>query len=196
KLDFDLRAQRDDLLPTPDVRHLFVRQIEWLSEGRLLSSEQSPRIRNNLKDLTLRINGSPELTITKALAIPVSDDDMGRRSDFASRGRSINVELVSTSAPLGTVVFVYSDLPNLVFRSSMSAIDRQAYNSSTSRYEIVVRPVKQLLFAGAEGFKEKSMGVINPQQNVVIEFLVTVASEPVVGKGRISIASDPPDASI
>ncbi len=206
KLDFNSSEQGDRLVLTPAVRHLTIRQIEWMSEGRLLSTDQRATVPSaGLKEITLRINGSRELTVTKAFN-PTAADSKGR-SAFAD-GQSLIVELIQgrvssiidvpsdTRYPDDANVIVQTELPNLLFRSSMSAIDRQTYNSDAGRYEIFIKPVKQLLSVES-GVMENEMGVINPQSKNVIRYRIKGSpAESTISKGLLSITSNPPNASI
>lgn len=182
-LDFTTRRQGDEYLLTPVARHLSIRQFEWLSDGKVVSTEQMPHIPIALKEITLRVNGSNDLVITKPL------DGNGLTLSSPLLSQSLTVEALQTSSnlvreasemlvdagfPDDAVVFVMSDVPGLTFRSSMTAIDRQRYNSYAGRYEIFTKAVKQLLSVESGGI-EKSMGIVNPQPKEAICFLVNGA---------------------
>ncbi len=211
RLDFTSQVVGDRVWLTPVVRHIAVRQFEWLSGGRLLSIERTPRLNvSGLKEITLRLNANDEFMVSKTMdgviapvdatwkvnnpamnlavdRIPVSEKDI----------QDTQMLLSNNSFDNDALVFVQSEIPDLTFNSSMSAIERQTYNSNVGRYELYVKPVKQLLFVGADGMVEKTMGIVNPQSGEVIGFVVKqVADDASFGKGFISIVSDPPDASI
>ena len=56
-----------------------------------------------------------------------------------------DVAIVQANAqfPDDALLLVYSSLDGLQFRSSMGAVDKQTYNNTAGRYEILVKPVKQ-----------------------------------------------------
>ncbi|HWA33847.1 MAG TPA: PEGA domain-containing protein, partial [Cyclobacteriaceae bacterium] len=82
---------------------------------------------------------------------------------------------------------------NLSFHSSMSAIERETYNSMAGRYELLVKPVKQILSVEAEGMMQKSKEVINPQRGDVLYFKASIVS---LHKGLLAINSYPPNAAV
>jgi hypothetical protein len=208
RLDFNSQLYVDELTLTPVVRHVTIRQIEWISGEKVLSTEQTPRLAAfGLNKITMRVNGTQALTITKTLDTTVPSG-LARGSDFTYRGPSIKVEPVfnytrlgverpDSSFPDDAVVYVHSGISNLVFRSSMSSIDRQTYDASAKRYEVLVQPVKQILLVEADGLTEKPMGIINPNTNDEIHFRVSpLAAETLLSKGVVAITSDPANASI
>ncbi|TVQ77757.1 MAG: formylglycine-generating enzyme family protein [Flavobacteriales bacterium] len=74
--------------------------------------------------------------------------------------------------PDNALVFVYSDLEGLEFRSSLGGINRQYYNQRASRYELLVTPQKQILFVAAYGFIEERVALINPAPKAVLLYQV------------------------
>lgn len=74
--------------------------------------------------------------------------------------------------PDNALVFVYSDLEGLDFRSSLGGINQQIYNQRASRYELLVTPQKQILFVAAYGFIEQRMALINPSPKAVLYYQV------------------------
>jgi hypothetical protein len=183
-IDFTAQHTTNSLLMTPVVRHLSVRTMEWLSGSTLLSTEEMPRLSADLKEVTLRINGSNELMITKvfdnnlaALQSTIVNTNLGRSMEMREfivselSGPPMRMaQPVDAAFASDAMMLVYTDIKDVVFRSSMPAIDKQSYNYEAERYEVLVKPVKQIFFAGAEGIVEKDMGVINPQPNQAISF--------------------------
>ena len=109
----------------------------------------------------------------------------------------VQVVQANSTFPEDAVVFVYTTLENLTFRSSMSAIHRQVYNPSSSRYEILCEPIRQIFFVEAKGFIEKSLGILNPQPKEAFYFKVEEGFvERAVGKGFLDVVSSPSGASI
>ena len=74
------------------------------------------------------------------------------------------VSLIQANTEFGedALIIIYSSLTNLNFRSSMGMIDKQSYNPQSNRYEILVRPVKQILLVFSNGFMEGTISTINP----------------------------------
>lgn len=110
-----------------------------------------------------------------------------------------DVQVVQANAnfPDDAIIFVYTTLENLTFRSSMSAVHRQVYNASSGRYEVLCEPVRQILFVGSKGFIEKSLGILNPQPKETFYFKVEEGFvEKVQGKGILDVVSTPSGASI
>ena len=211
RLDFNSQLVGDRVLLTPIVRHIAVRQFEWLSKGRLLSIEQTPSLNaTGLTEITLRLNANEELAVSKALDAIIAPHDAAWKVGNPAINLAVDRIPVSEKSTQDArllldnnlfkddaLVFVQSAIPDLTFNSSMSAIDRQTFNSNVGRYELYVKPVKQLLFVGADRVVEKSMGIINPQSGEVIGFAVKqMFDDAGYRKGLISIVSDPPDASI
>jgi predicted subunit of tRNA(5-methylaminomethyl-2-thiouridylate) methyltransferase len=184
-LDFTMLQRGNQYLLTPVIRHLTVRRYEWLSEGNLVSTEQMPRVTTTMKEITLRINGSDDLMITE----PLVGNSLALSESLFSK--SLNIEQLQTAGnlsreaaemsvnagfPNDAVVFVKSKVLSLTFRSSMSAIDRQSYNGFAGRYELLIKPVKQILFVESGGI-QKSMGIVSPQPKDAISFAVNPMSE-------------------
>ncbi len=101
--------------------------------------------------------------------------------------------------PEDALVLVYAAIEGLEFRSSLGAIDKQTYNASASRYELLLKPVKQMLFAAKAGFIEAKITTLNPNPKDVYYFRVEekkeaqpVQSEP----GTLQISSEPAGADI
>src|ERR1041385_7130467 len=84
-----------------------------------------------------------------------------------------HVVQASAEFPEDAIVIIYSAFDNLQFRSSMSAIDKATYNVASHRYEILVQPLKQLIFVNADDFIEIKVGTINPEPKQVIYYEVS-----------------------
>jgi uncharacterized protein (TIGR02145 family) len=74
--------------------------------------------------------------------------------------------------PDDALLLVYSSLDGLQFRSSMGAVDKQTYNNRAGRYEILVKPLKQMIFAAKPGFMELKIATINPNPKDVFYYLL------------------------
>ena len=97
------------------------------------------------------------------------------------------------------LIIIYSSLTNLNFRSSMGMIDKQSYNPQSNRYEILVRPVKQILLVYSNGFMEGTISTINPKSKDVFYFKVEEKKTIVFNKtapGTLTINSNPTGANI
>jgi uncharacterized protein (TIGR02145 family) len=101
--------------------------------------------------------------------------------------------------PDDALVLVYSTIEALEFRSSLGAIDKQTYNASASRYELLVKPVKQMLFAAKAGYIEEKITTLNPNPKEVYYYklegkkdALPVQSDP----GTLQINTTPPGADI
>ncbi len=203
KLDFTSRNEGNYLVLTPAVGHLAIHRLEWFSEGTLLSTDQQPRIPAGIKELTLRINGNDNLVVTKTFPSVLLTD---ASATYATAAKTVimlePIENSPTQMPLAqstslfpqdAIILVYSDRRDLSFHSSMSAIERQTYNSIAGRYELVVKPIKQIFSVEAEGLMEKGKEVINPQHGDILYFRATVVS---LNKGLLVINSFPPNATV
>ncbi|MFM7194370.1 MAG: fibrobacter succinogenes major paralogous domain-containing protein, partial [Bacteroidota bacterium] len=91
---------------------------------------------------------------------------------------SSNIVQASAVYPDNALILVYTDLPDLNFRSSMNGINQVTWNPTANRYQILAKPIKQLLFVFANKFIETSLGVISPQPKQVLSF--KVEEKPVV----------------
>jgi hypothetical protein len=204
KLDFSIHREGNDFLLSPVVEHFAVRKLEWLSGGAFLSDEQKPRIAaEGLKEITLRVNGNDNFTVTKVLPLSLTDEP---RAGYVSNPTVVvlesidntpttkaSLEQVSSSFPDDAVVLVYSDRKGLSFNSSMSAIDKQAYNAAAHRYELLVKPVKQILTVEGEGLISKNNEIINPRPAEIFNFRTNVVT---MNKGFLAINSHPSNAAV
>lgn len=95
------------------------------------------------------------------------------------------------------MVFVYSSIRELQFRSSMDGIDQVVYREDKSRYELLVKPIKQILFVGGKDIIETRVETINPLPKDVLYFKVEEkVSRVSVQKGELSVGSTPPGAAL
>ena len=74
----------------------------------------------------------------------------------------VSVVQANVDFPGDALLLIYSSLDNLNFRSSMGAINKQSYNPKSNRYEVLINPVKQIVFVYASGYIESKIGTINP----------------------------------
>lgn len=102
----------------------------------------------------------------------------------------------NTQYPYNALLLIYSDLDALQFRSSMGAINKQNYNVTAQRYEVLCSPVKQIIFVAKPGFIELRVTTINPQPKDVfyykVEELPTASEE----RGTLKITTNPADSRI
>lgn len=103
RLDFELKEKADNVQLVPRIERLSFSSIEWLSDGRLLSSEQSPLVsrssigtevtmrlsRNEKLQLSKPIKGSSSVAIAKPIVPQVSAD---RESGSTVQGASLAPE--------------------------------------------------------------------------------------------------------
>jgi uncharacterized protein (TIGR02145 family) len=96
------------------------------------------------------------------------------------------------------LVFIYSTIESLEIRSSLGAIDKVSFNASASRYEVLVKPVKQMLFAAKAGFIEAKIATLNPNPKDVFYYKVEEKKNeiPDAATGKLSIQSEPAGAEI
>jgi uncharacterized protein (TIGR02145 family) len=97
------------------------------------------------------------------------------------------------------LILFYSALEGLEFRSSLGAIDKVSYNSTASRYEVLVKPKKQLIFVAKFGFIEQKVTTLNPNPKEVLYFKVEEKKDEIIKEtlpGKLSINSDPSGADI
>ncbi|MEJ0030718.1 MAG: PEGA domain-containing protein [Bacteroidota bacterium] len=134
------------------------------------------------------------------LSILISSSAIAQLREFdASRIQDPGTHIVQASVefPDHAIVLVYSTFDNLTFRSSMSAIGKVTYNAGSSRYEVLIQPVKQILFVAAPGFIETELGTVSPTAKQAIYYKVDERIQNIPsGKGTIEIQSDPSSATI
>ena len=105
----------------------------------------------------------------------------------------------NTAFPEDALIFVYSSFDNLSFRSSVGAVDKQYYNSRANRYEILVKPLKQMIFISASEFMEQKLATFNPKPKE--DFYFKVEEKKTTQKnqtipGKLTINSNPTGANI
>jgi hypothetical protein len=101
--------------------------------------------------------------------------------------------------PDDALIIVYSSFDNLSFRSSIVAVDKQYYNAQANRYEILVKPIKQMIFISASDFMEQKLGTINPKPKEDYYYKVEEQKTELVNQtapGTLTINSNPSGANI
>ena len=111
------------------------------------------------------------------------------------------ISLVQANTEFGedALIIIYSSLTNLNFRSSMGMIDKQSYNQQSNRYEVLVRPIKQILLVYSNGFMEGTISTINPNAKDVFYFKVEEKKTTIINQtvpGKLTINSTPVGANI
>jgi hypothetical protein len=97
------------------------------------------------------------------------------------------------------LLLIYTTIENLDFRSSLGAIDKVSYNSTATRYEVLIKPVKQMIFVAKAGFIENKISTLNPNPKEVLYFKVEEKKEEIIKEmlpGKLSVNSDPSGADI
>lgn len=100
----------------------------------------------------------------------------------------------STQYPDNAILFVYSIMNNLSFRSSVGGINQQRYNERASRYEILVSPQRQIIFVSATGFIEQRLALINPSPKQ--PFYYEVEERRGQDEARVIFIVEPKDAKL
>ncbi len=111
----------------------------------------------------------------------------------------VSIVQANTAFPEDALIIVYSSLDDLSFRSSMGAIDKQNYNSITGRYELLIKPIKQMVFVGKPGFLELKLNTLNPSAKDVIYYKVEEKPSVFLNQtvpGKLTINSNPAGANI
>ena len=109
------------------------------------------------------------------------------------------VPIVQANTEFGddALIIVYSSLDNLNFRSSVGGLDRQNYNTRANRYEILVKPLKQMILVSSSDFMEQKIATINPKPKEDFYYKVEEKlSDVLKGKGLLKIVSQPSDCEI
>lgn len=97
------------------------------------------------------------------------------------------------------LLLIYSTIEGLEFRSSLGGIDKQTYNAVASRYEVLIKPLKQMVFSAKQGYIEGKIATLNPQPKDVFYYRVeekqneSPADAP---PGKLQISSEPAGAEI
>jgi hypothetical protein len=111
--------------------------------------------------------------------------------------RSGNTVQANTDLPDNALIFVYSSLKDLNFRSSLQGINKQSYNQTLNRYEIFVSPFKQNLSVTSPGFIVSDLATISPSPKEVFYFSVEEkVSASLLGKSQLKFNSNPSDVVI
>ena len=111
----------------------------------------------------------------------------------------VSIVQANTAFPEDALIIVYSSLDDLSFRSSVGAVDRQYYNARANRYEILVKPLKQMIFISATEFMEQKLATINPKPKEDYYFRVEekkIALLNQTAPGKLTINSNPAGANI
>ncbi|MEJ0028924.1 MAG: PEGA domain-containing protein [Bacteroidota bacterium] len=108
-----------------------------------------------------------------------------------------HVVQASADYPDDAILLIYSSFDNLSFRSSMAAIDKVTYNASSHRYEVLIQPLKQLIFVAAVDFIETQVGIVSPNPKQAIYYEVNEYLGGVISaRGSIYIQSQPSEATV
>jgi hypothetical protein len=101
--------------------------------------------------------------------------------------------------PEDALLLVYSPLKELNFRSSMGAIDKMNYNPDANRYEIFIKPLKQMIFVFASDYIEAKMETFTPSPKEVYYYKIEenlVNSLKMAEPGILTLSSEPTGAEI
>lgn len=110
----------------------------------------------------------------------------------------VSIVQANSEFPEDALIIVYSSLTNLNFRSSMGMIDKQSYNSQSNRYEVLVRPIKQILLVYTNDYMEGTIAKLNPKSKEVFYYKVEEKNSEITAAstGRLTILSEPAGAEI
>ena len=104
--------------------------------------------------------------------------------------------IVYVDHPDCAVIIVNSAIPGLFFESNMARIKEQSYSELESRYKIFIYPEKQIITVKASGFLEAQLPIFsNLSAKQTFVFQINEALE-TLGKGSLSLSSEPSGASI
>jgi hypothetical protein len=113
------------------------------------------------------------------------------------RPKSGTTVQANTEYPDNALIFVYSSLKDLNFRSSMQGISKQSYNQALNRYEIFVSPIKQILSVMSFNFIASDIATISPSPKETFYFSVEEKfTEALLGKTQLKINTSPSDFAI
>jgi hypothetical protein len=104
------------------------------------------------------------------------------------------VPIVQANTEFGddALIIVYSSLDNLNFRSSVGGLDKQNYNTRANRYEILVKPLKQMILVSSGEYMEQKIATINPKPKQDFYYKVEEKlSDVLKGKGFLKIETQP-----
>jgi hypothetical protein len=106
----------------------------------------------------------------------------------------------SNDYPDNAIIFVYSVLEDLTFRSSIGGVNQQRFNRGANRYEILISPQRQIIFVQGKGFREERIGVLNPSPKEDFYFEVEEKMDRETARsiepGILDIRSKPTGANI
>jgi hypothetical protein len=110
----------------------------------------------------------------------------------------VAVVQANTQFPDDALLLVYSSLEGLQFRSSMGAADKQTYNNRAGRYEVLLKPLKQMVFVSKPGYMELKISTINPNPKDVFYYKVEEKQQAVVNTkpGTLKIVTEPSGADV
>jgi hypothetical protein len=100
----------------------------------------------------------------------------------------------SVQYPDNAILFVYSAMNNLSFRSSVGGINQQRYNDRANRYEILITPQRQIIFVSATGFIEQRLALVNPSPKQ--PFYYEVEERRGQDEARVIFIVEPKDAKL
>ena len=110
------------------------------------------------------------------------------------------VSIVQANAdfPDNALLLIYSSIDNLNFRSSIGRLNKQTYNPTASRYEVLVDPLKQMIFVSKPGFMELKVSIINPDPKDIFYYKVEEKklSNINIEKGILKLFTDPKECEI
>jgi uncharacterized protein (TIGR02145 family) len=110
----------------------------------------------------------------------------------------VSVVQANKDFPEDALLLVYSSIRDLNFRSSLGGIDKVTFNPSANRYEILVRPLKQMVFVYHKDYMEAKIATINPSPKDVLYYKAEEREKGVVSteSGTLRITTEPNGADI
>jgi uncharacterized protein (TIGR02145 family) len=110
----------------------------------------------------------------------------------------VAVVQANTQFPDDALILVYSSMRDLNFRSSLGKIDKVTFNANANRYEVLVSPVKQMLFVYAASFIELKFTTLNPNPKDVFYFKIEEKRDvpTQVSTGLLRIITQPSGAEV
>lgn len=110
----------------------------------------------------------------------------------------VSVVQANVKFPEDAMVLIYTSVEGLEFRSSMGAIDKVNYNSTASRYELLLKPIKQMVFVSKLGFIEHKITTLNPNPKDVLYYKVEEKKNEIIESipGKLLIQTQPSVADI
>jgi uncharacterized protein (TIGR02145 family) len=114
-------------------------------------------------------------------------------------GNEVPVIQGNAQFPDDALLLVYSPIKSLNFRSTISGIDKQTYNPELNRYEILLKPLKQIVFVYAADYLEAKVETFTPSPKDVYYYKVEEKQNSVTRiaeSGSVYIESEPEGADI